>query len=271
MSSPQNPWLEPVLPPVAKPSPLAASSRGEDPVWNGWDVLQIACLMLFTPFLFIFVAGFALHQLRYPGLPLAEIVQKPMLALVSEFLGYLVVAFYMVVLIEGRYHRKFSEAIRWNWPVRSWAALCGLGVLLLFVLQGLAHFLPIPKNLPFDRFFEHPAEAYLTSIFAIGFGPLMEELFFRGFLYPVLARRLGIFFAVALTSVAFGLVHALQLGYAWSAVLVIFFVGLALTLVRALTHSVAASFLVHVAYNSTLTVLTLIATGGFRHMERLNQ
>jgi len=99
----------------------------------------------------------------------------------------------------------------------------------------------------------------------------MEELFFRGFLYPVLARRLGMGAGVFLTALAFGLIHALQLGFAWAPVLLIFLVGTVLTMVRALTQSVAATFVVHAAYNSTLTVLTFIATDGFRHLEKLNR
>ena len=100
--------------------------------------------------------------------------------------------------------------------------------------------------------------------------PLMEELFFRGFLYPVLARRIGTVASILFTAVAFGLLHGAQLKYSW-AVLVIFLVGVILTTVRALTKSVAASFLVHVGYNGTLSVLLFIATGGFRHLERLNR
>jgi membrane protease YdiL (CAAX protease family) len=174
------------------------------------------------------------------------------------------------MLIEGKYHTQFGEAIEWRWP-RSSFGLIALGVLLLFSLQGIAHFLPIPKEVPFDQFFKHPLDAWLTSIFAVSFGPLMEELFFRGFLYPVIARRTGITFAVLITALLFGLLHATQLGFAWGPILIIFLVGVVLTVVRAASRSVASSFLVHVAYNGTLTVFTLIATGGFRHLERLNQ
>jgi uncharacterized protein len=85
-----------------------------------------------------------------------------------------------------------------------------------------------------------------------------------------MARRLGRVAGILLTSVAFGLLHGAQLKYSW-AVLIIFLVGIALTTVRALTKSVAASFLIHVGYNGTLSVLLFIATSGFRHLERLNQ
>ena len=72
--------------------------------------------------------------------------------------------------------------------------------MLAFGLQGLAHLLPIPKELPIDRFFQTTSEAWVLSLFGMTVAPLLEELFFRGFLYPVLARRMGIIAAVILTA-----------------------------------------------------------------------
>jgi membrane protease YdiL (CAAX protease family) len=54
-------------------------------------------------------------------------------------------------------------------------------------------------------------------------------------------------------------------------VLVVFLVGLALTIARAVTKSVAPGFLMHVAYNGTISVLIFVATDRFRHLERLSQ
>jgi hypothetical protein len=138
-------------------------------------------------------------------------------------------------------------------------------------LQALAHFLPIPKELPIDKFFQTPAEAWALGILSITLAPLMEELFFRGFLYPVLARSLGFPVSVFLTALGFALLHGAQLMFSWGPVLVIFLVGLVLTMVRAKTNSVAAGVLIHMAYNATITVAMFAATDGFRHLERLNQ
>ncbi len=96
----------------------------------------------------------------------------------------------------------------------------------------------------------------------------MEELFFRGLLYPVLARRLGVSWAVILTALPFALMHMFQYGYAWGVVLLIFIMGIVVTIVRALTGSVAASFLVHVGYNATEMLLMVVVTDGFKHMEK---
>lgn len=282
MSSPDNPQLyptaltsdlqpavplvlDPVPPPVLAPPPPAPRA-GENPVWSGWDVLLIAALTLATIFLIQLILILVGLRFVYRHENWVDVAQKPVLALLSELLAYGVVAVYMILLVEGKYHTRFWAAIRWNWPGLAGLSLAGVGVLMLG-LDFLGRFLPMPKTTPFDQFFDRPLDAYLTVAFAITLGPLMEELFFRGFLYPVVARRLGAFWGILLTALPFGLMHYLQYR-SWSAVLIIILVGVVLTTVRALTKSVASSFLAHVGYNGTLMVLAAVATDGFRHMEK---
>jgi uncharacterized protein len=249
-------------------SPLSAPPPPRDPVWSGWDVLQIAGLALLLSLLVVplFVVLGA-HLLAYPHESWFEVARKPVLALLSQFLAYIVVVLYMILLVERKYHKRFWQAIRWNWPGPIGVLFVGVGTLMLgFDLLG--RFLPMPKSTPFDQFFARPSDAYLTVAFAVSFGPLMEELFFRGFLYPAVTRRLGIAWGIFLTALAFGLMHLPQYGYSWGAVLIIFLVGVVLTSVRAATNSVAASFLVHVGYNGTLMIMAALVTDGFRHMEK---
>ncbi|MGA8764032.1 MAG: type II CAAX endopeptidase family protein [Candidatus Sulfotelmatobacter sp.] len=293
MSSSDNPQFQPQLqlnselqpqPPSSASSPLAPDSFAaellspfpaprppRDPLWSGWDVLQIAGLTLLTLFVVQLIIVIAAQRLAYPRAAFAEVAQKPILALISELLTYLAVATFMILLVEGKYHVRFWQAIRWNWPGRSVGRLLFAGMVLLFALNLLGRFLPMPKSTPFEQFFARPLDAYLTSVFAVTLGPLMEELFFRGFLYPVLERRVGVLLAIFLTALPFGLLHLPQYGYAWGSVLIILLVGVALTTVRAVTKSVAASFLVHVGYNGTLMIMAAIATDGFRHMDKAGE
>ncbi len=206
-------------------------------------------------------------ELIYPHLNWKDIAQKAVLAILAQFFAYIPLAIFMVTLVEGKYHVRFWPAIRWNWPRSQWKML-GLGALVLLSLNLLGHFLPMPQSTPFEELFSRPRDAYLMSVFAITLGPLMEELFFRGFLYPVLARRMGVAGGIFFTALPFGLIHMFQYGYAWGVVLLIFLMGVVCTAVRAATGSVASSFLVHVGYNATEMLLFAIATDGFRHMEK---
>ena len=231
-------------------------------------MLIIAVLTLGILFAVQLVTVVVARYFAYPHRSWIEVAQKPVLALLAEFVAYIVVALYMILLLEGKYHARFWSAIRWNWPgLAGWSFLV-VGLLMVGLDVVGTRFLPIPKTTPFDQFFERPIDAYLTALFAITLGPLMEEIFFRGFLYPVIARRLGAVWGVLLTAFLFGLVHSPQYGYSWAAVLIVFMVGVVLTTVRAVSKSVASSFLAHVGYNATLMVLTAVATDGFRHMDK---
>jgi membrane protease YdiL (CAAX protease family) len=281
LSSPDNPQLDLPLvnadprvpaPPITSFAPPAlptppAPRAGENPVWSGWDVLLIAGLTLLTLFVVQLLIVLGARRFVYIHESWLDVAQKPVLALLSELLTYIVVALYMILLVEGKYHTRFWQAIRWSWPGLAGVSMLGIGVLMLG-FDILGRFLPMPKTTPFDQFFARPSDAYLTVAFAVTLGPLMEELFFRGFLYPVVARRLGVIWGILLTALPFGLIHAFQYGYAWGAVLIIFLVGVVLTAVRAMTKSVASSFLAHVGYNGTLMVLAAWATDGFKHMEK---
>jgi uncharacterized protein len=283
LSSPENPQVDPQLlnsdpqPPVPlvvdsfplpAPAPIPpAPKAGENPVWSGWDVLQIAGLTLVTLFLAQLLIVLGARRFAYSHSSWMEVAQKPVLALLAELLTYVAVALYMILLVEGKYHTRFWSALRWNWPGLAGVSMLGVGFLMLG-LDLLGKFLPMPKSTPFDQFFARPTDAYLTVAFAVSLGPLMEELFFRGFLYPVLARRLGVAWGILLTALPFGLLHFFQYGSSWGAVLIIFLVGVVLTTVRATTKSVASSFLAHVGYNGTLMVLAALQTDGFRHMEK---
>jgi len=242
-----------------------------DPAWTGLDILRLMVLIIVAIIACFFAAVLVTRICVYPHMGLGEIARIPLVAVAGQSLAYLLIFGYMYVLVTRERRRPdFLAAIHWNWPSNI-AAYVVVGFALSLALQVLAHFLPIPKELPIDNFFRTPAEAWALSILSVTLAPLMEELFFRGFLYPVLARRLGLPIAVFLTALGFALLHVAQLGRAWGPVLVIFLVGIVLTLVRAKTNSVAAGVLIHMAYNGTITVAMFAATDGFRHLEKLNQ
>jgi membrane protease YdiL (CAAX protease family) len=281
LASSDNPQFEPhplvsVEPqaPVA-PDPFVSASLAavptaqliENPVWSGWDVLLIAVLTFVTMIVLQLVTPVVAMWLWYPHETWLQVAQKPGLLLVSQFMIYAVVAACMVMLVEGKYHVPFWPAIRWNWPQSGWKWLA-LGGATLIVLGMLESLLPMPKDTPFQHLFDRPRDAYVIAIIAISFAPLLEELFFRGFMYPVLARRMGAAWAVTLTALPFGLIHLPQYGWAWGAALVIVLVGVVCGVVRAVTRSVGASVLVHVGYNGTQMLIAVVMTQGFRHMPK---
>lgn len=246
-------------------SPIAVS-----PAWSGWDVIAVLVVTVLAVFGFSIVALAVVHVFpAYRHLAIAELATNAKVIVGSQAAAYPVVIVFMVGLVRARSGQPFAQAIQWRWPGNTAPTFILLGILLAFVTESLSRFLPIPKSLPMDKYFNEASSAYLMAVFGITLAPLLEELFFRGMLYPLLRRRLGILIAVVLTSAAFASIHGAQLGYAWGPIVSIFFVGIAFTAVRERTGSVASSFLMHVGYNLTLFTMLWIASDHYRHLEKV--
>ena len=264
--------LAPAMPPATEPlTGLPLEQLPEvprDPAWSGLDVFRLLIIALvvllasmFATLALVSGATFKARAIRLSALP--------ELLIVAQMLAYLLLLGYMYILVtKERRSPRFWKTIQWNWPANIWPFVAG-GLAMQIVFLFLGRLLPFPKETPFDALLRRPGAVVLIAVFAVTLGPLMEELFFRGFLYPVLARRFGMGTGISVTALGFGLMHAAQYGYSWASVLLIFLIGVVLGAVRARKDSVAAGFLVHAAYNGTIILMLLIATDGFRHLEKL--
>jgi membrane protease YdiL (CAAX protease family) len=252
--------------------PLQADLPRPHPAWSLGDVVRITLLAIFAIFLSSTIAvALASNLPAFEGTPPSEIASDARVLVPAQSLAYLFILGIMYLTVTARARDDFWHALRWRWPAPDRALTCLVaGVALSVGVQLASQVLPIPSDLPIERLFRDPFAALLLALFGTLVAPLMEELFFRGLLYPVLEKRLGMVLAVAVTASFFAVIHSAQLGAAWAPLLLLFTVGLIITLVRAFTGSVAAGFLVHVAYNGLIFVLMYFATGGFRNLERLS-
>ena len=229
----------------------------------------LALVALFTLLLCGMVIGFYVVA-YYPRQKPEEIAALPVISIVAQLVVSAALFGAMYRMVAHRYRRPFWQALRWTWPDAGWAFFyCAAGVAIALLVQFASTLAPIPKSLPIYKMFGTTASAYALAGYGILIAPLIEELFFRGFLFPVLARRSGVPAAVLLTSLAFMLIHVSQLGGAWAPLLILFFVGLALTVARAWSGSVAVSYLIHMGYNLTLFAGLFFSTGYFFHMDRV--
>lgn len=270
-SLPDSPELRPETQlqstPALQPGDTAPASP-RDPIWTGLDVFRLfvmgSAILFATVFAMLALVRGATFRMRA-----SRLGELPELLIVAQMLAYLLLLGYMYILVKKeRRSPRFWKALHWNWPAKIWPYLT-MGLALQMVLLAMGRLLPMPKETPFDALLHRPGTVLLIAAFAVTLGPLMEELFFRGFLYPVLARRFGVSVGISFSAFGFGLMHAAQYGYSWASVLLIFLVGVVLGIVRAFKDSVAAGFLVHAAYNGAIILMILIATGGLRHLERL--
>jgi uncharacterized protein len=105
------------------------------------------------------------------------------------------------------------------------------------------------------------ASQALIMFFLVGLAvPFAEELLFRGVLYPLLRQRWGVWVAVVLSSILFGLVHGeIAIG------LTAFMLGILLASVYEFSGSLWTSILIHAVNNgSKIALLYLLIKLGYQ-------
>ena len=193
-----------------------------------------------------------------------KLAEDPRVIVPAQLAAYLLVFGALWRLFRHHHRIGFFRALSWNWP-RRWPIFMVAGAVLALAVQLLAHFLPSPPELPIEAMLRTPADAWLLSVFGVLIAPFVEEVLFRGLLFPALARRAGALFSLLTTSVLFGAMHAQQLAGAWTQIACIVGVGTVLTAVRWRFRSLACSTLVHVSYNGALFAALFVQTRGFTH------
>ncbi|HME57894.1 MAG TPA: CPBP family intramembrane glutamic endopeptidase [Terracidiphilus sp.] len=186
-------------------------------------------------------------------------------------------------------HWRGATALRLGWRLPAIA----LGCFVLAVIDD--KLLPGPEHAPIEDFFRTPGAAWLMFAFGVTIAPFFEEIGFRGFLLPSLATAwdwaiekstgkparpldanghpqwsiYAMVFASVITTIPFALIHAEQQGHSLGPFVQVLAVSFVLCAVRIKTRSLAASTLVHACYNFMLFSTMLVATGGFRHFDKM--
>jgi membrane protease YdiL (CAAX protease family) len=256
------------------PTPLTSAPDDISVPW-GWTDLFL--------FLVLGIAGFVLISL-FAGLALAisgadfhRIQKSPtdlnLLSILIQVLLDLGLLAYLAAQMRLRFHSPFWRTIGWHKldtsrisPPAYYLGLVLSGLFLSIIVALGSAFSPPKKNLPIQALFQDRYATLLFMLLAVLLAPLVEETIFRGYIYPVIARSFGKVWGILATGALFGLLHASQLWGGWSQIALLVFVGIVLTLARAVSRSVMASFVIHTSYNSLQVIGLLIATHGLRHL-----
>jgi uncharacterized protein len=140
------------------------------------------------------------------------------------------------------------------------------GAFFALSIQAASALIGKKTKLPIEELFRDRQSILLLMTLGILVAPLVEESIFRGYIYPVVARKFGVKASVLATGTLFGLFHAAQLWGGWGQIALLVVVGVVLTYVRARTGTVLASYLFHLGYNSILFLLFYVGTRGLRNL-----
>jgi membrane protease YdiL (CAAX protease family) len=248
--------------PLPVPAPRFPAGISDD-LFVPWGWLEVALLVILGVIGSVVVTwGIAEVAVKFFGVSSDDVfgttmsTAKSVVVLVSQGLldGLAIVYFYL--MLQARTDAPFWRSIGWReiradgGNIRDSALqfLAG-GAVLALVVSFAGGFLNSKQTLPIEELLQARVSILLFGILGVLVAPLVEETIFRGFLYPVIARRMGVTAGIAITGTLFGLMHAAQLGGALGQIALLILVGVALTWVRARTGTVAASYFVHLGYN----------------------
>jgi membrane protease YdiL (CAAX protease family) len=274
---------EPVLPQQPAPGP-EAPPPGRD--WRrlpedvrtpwGWRelflfiIIALASLFLLTNLMAL--GMMLLYHVKAGDLQKVLMTDATFLSLRTA-IWYAFLVGYLYVTIRVNRRMPFWRTIGWHeWrsirvPRAALYALCAVGGMALAVVVELGSIAFRTKaKLPIEALFHNRIGVLWLMGVGILLAPAVEETIFRGYLYPVLARTLGVGGGILATGFLFGMMHAPQLWGGWAQIGLLIFVGIVLTYARARTGTVLASWLLHLGYNTFLFAGFFISTGGLRHL-----
>lgn len=274
--------LEPAadIQPPAEAQPPAPDARLPEDIRVPWGLLDVFILFGLGFGLLIVLtnvmASFAASVGRLNPVQLQEFVMgNAGFIAIRQALWFTLLILYLAVHVRSRTTEgeNFWRLLGWRGlrvgtlatPAAVMACLLG-GITLAIAVQAASAMAGRPEQLPIEQFFQSASNVLWMMAVGVLIAPLAEEIIFRGYIYPALARRMGVSAGVLGTGVLFGLLHAQQLWGGWAQIALLVIVGIVFTYVRARTGSVVAPFLLHLGYNVILFLAFFFATGGLRNL-----
>lgn len=244
--------------------------------WGWADILLFVVLGIAGAF--VLTRGIAELSVRILGINPAQVfglkgsTTQSIILLISQAGWDICAILFLYALVMARTPDPFWPAIGWR-EMRAGAGkirdsalqFLGGGAVLAIAVSFVGNFLNSKGTLPIEELLKARVSVVLFGVLGVLVAPLVEETIFRGFLYPVIARQLGIAAGIAITGTLFGLMHAAQLWGGWGQIALLIFVGVVLTWVRARTGTVAASYLVHLGYNGLQVIGYFVYLIGGHH------
>lgn len=243
--------------------------------WGGGELFLFLGLAFGSVFVMEIVLSLILmaHYHMTPGQIGKLLETNAAVAVGFQAAWYAVLFLFLLVIIRVYHGAAFWSSLRWRLlragdiqPAILYLTCIFGGIALAFGVNAASQIAGEKKNLPIEQLFGTRTDVLWLMAFAIVVAPIVEEIIFRGFLYPVLARRWGIPAGILITGVLFGGMHAAQLWPAYPQIALLVVVGIVLTFARARSGSVLASYLIHVSYNSCLFSGFFFFTHGLKNI-----
>ncbi len=184
--------------------------------------------------------------------------------IIGSATGHVVTIIVLWGIIRISYRMPFLEGIRWHGKKNLLKLAVGLGIATAVLNGAFTLLFPPPDTaeIPMLEMLSTWTDLAVFSVFAIVLAPFVEEFLFRGWIYPAFEKKLGVVWAVLITSALFAAPHLLQLGSYKIGVLLVGFMGAVTCILRAVTGGVRASYFCHLAYNIFIVMMEVLNRAG---------
>lgn len=230
----------------------------EKPLWTLSDVIRVVIIFLFSGYMFVIAQSLAARYFPLFSDPNFRMIFDTAVMSVAA----LSVIFYFI-------RKKYGQSI-------GSIGLAKVSVLksLFIGAAGYIAFVPVifvimlgtfvfirlmgydPPVQPIVGVFmeeEKVSILVMASVFAAVFGPVAEEIFFRGFMYPAVKKQWGMAAGILGTSVLFSFLHMHAVGF-----LPILALGIMLTYLYEKTGTILVPIAVHIIHNLGMVGLVFL-------------
>lgn len=226
--------------------------------WRIWDICKVAILFMF--FGYIIIISEAFWSRIIPALKsdnIRMIVNTSILDILAVFfiINFTVVQYKESLTALGLSASNFFKNVFYG--VMGYIAIVPVLIAILAVTAIIINVTKyVPERQPVvEMFLKEKGTAFLTysSIFAAIVGPVIEELFFRGFMYGALKKYVGIFWSMAITAAIFAALHTHIVGF-----FPIMVLGMLLAYLYEKTGTLVSSITVHIMHNLSTVILVFL-------------
>jgi len=186
--------------------------------------------------------------------------------LVQQCVFYVLILAFFFLLARLQHQQPLWQSLGWKKPTVKevfgyLAGGCGLAFAASFGLW----LLPDTQSFPLEKSFSSRTASIAVGAFAVLIAPVVEEVVFRGLVFAIIERTVGLKVAVLTTAILFAGLHVPEYWHAWNHLLMILLVGLVFSLARAASGSLTPSIILHVGYNSLIMIGVFMSTKHFQN------
>lgn len=148
------------------------------------------------------------------------------------------------------------EALRWRWSNRMGIAKCIVLAILLLIAAWLLAIRFGGSETDLQRIINSSrAAALIIAFLAVATAPLVEEIIYRGILFPAWQRLTGSIAAVVIVTLMFAILHIPQYWPNFGVISSITMLSVVLTAIRAYTGRLLPCFVIHLVFNGIQSLI----------------